>query len=178
MELNEGQDIYLKQFIQRQEFLFLDLLRKNIDLEIRLTALSASLKDLSSKYEESQKQVEIQNEMMQQAAVGVESLSKEKQQFEKEKTELDKKIEDLNKVNEDLKRSLHDCKNERQQLIVDFESFKTAHVNENKRYEDLNTEYRRQTEELNKLYKENEELKTNQPINKRKPKAIMPPDEF
>lgn len=171
MELNEGQDIYLKQFIQRQESLFLDLLRKNIDLEIRLTAISASLKDLSSKYEESQKQVEIQNEMMQQAAVGVESLAKEKQQFEKEKAELNKKIEDL-------KRSLHDCKNERQQVIVDLEAFKTAHVNEDKRYEDLNTEYRRQTEELNKLYKENEELKANQPINKRKPKAILPPDEF
>ena len=171
MELNEGQDIYLKQFIQRQESLFLDLLRKNIDLEIRLTAISASLKDLSSKYEESQKQVEIQNEMMQQAAVGVESLAKEKQQFEKEKAELNKKIEDL-------KRSLHDCKNERQQVIVDLETFKTAHVNEDKRYEDLNTEYRRQTEELNKLYKENEELKAKQPINKRKPKAILPPDEF
>jgi chromosome segregation ATPase len=171
MELNEGQDIYLKQFIQRQESLFLDLLRKNIDLEIRLTAISASLKDLSSKYEESQKQVDIQNEMMQQAAVGVESLSKEKQQFEKEKTELNKKIEDL-------KKSLQDYKNEKQQVIVELETIKNAHANYVKRYEDLNDEYLRQTQELSNLYKENEKLKTNQPINKRKPKAILPPDEF
>jgi chromosome segregation ATPase len=171
MEPNEGQDIYLKQFIQRQESLFLDLLRKNIDLEIRLTAISASLKDLSSKYEESQKQVDIQNEMMQQAAVGVESLSKEKQQFEKEKTELNKKIEDL-------KKSLQDYKNEKQQVIVELETIKNAHANYVKRYEDLNDEYLRQTQELSNLYKENEKLKTNQPINKRKPKAILPPDEF
>ena len=173
MESDEGQDIYLRQFIQRQENLLLDFLRKNIDLEIRVAALVSSVKDLSIKYEESQKQVEIQNELMQQAAKGVESLTIDKKQFEQEKNEFVKTIDDL-------KRSLHDCKSERQKITAEFEEFKTKHASGDKRYDDLVFEYQRQTQELNKLYQETEELKSKLPINKRKqkPQAILPPDEF
>lgn len=166
MELNEGQDIYLKQFIQRQESLFLDLLRKNIDLEIRLTAISVSLKDLSSKYEESQKQVTIQNDLMQQAANSVEKLTIEKMNLEKKETENNKTIEDL-------KNNLHDCKEERKKILKDFDVFKKSNHN----YEDLSKEYARQNEEMNKLYSENNQLKE-KTINKNKSQATLPPDEF
>ena len=173
MENDEGQDIYLKQFIQKQENMLLDFLRKNIDLEIRVTALSASVKNLSLKYEESQKQVEIQNEMMQQAAKGVESLTIDKKIFEQEKIEHTKTIEDL-------KRSLHDCKEERIKITQEYNDYKDKHFDDIKRLEDLAEEYRRQTSELNKLHQENLTLKSKLPINKRKLKteATLPPDEF
>jgi predicted RNase H-like nuclease (RuvC/YqgF family) len=106
MESNEGQDIYFKQYIQRQENLFLDFMRKNIHLEIRVSALSFSLQDITAKYEESQKQVTIQNDLMQQAANSVEKLTIEKMNLEKRETENNKTIEDL-------KKNLNDCKEER-----------------------------------------------------------------
>lgn len=179
MENDEGQDIYLKQFIQRQENLLLDFLRKNIDLEIRVSALNASNKDLLKKYEESQKQVEFQNELMQQAAKGVESLTVDKKVFQEKETEYQRNIENLNKTIEDLKRSLHDCKTEREEITRKHNEISLNISGSDKRYNDLMEEYRRQTEELNELFKKNEELK-NQPINKKKTKsqAILPSDEF
>jgi hypothetical protein len=166
MESNEGQDIYFKQYIQRQENLFLDFMRKNIDLEIRVSALSFSLKDITAKYEESQKQVTIQNDLMQQAANSVEKLTIEKMNLEKRETENIKTIEDL-------KKNLNDCKEERKKILKDFYAFKKSNQN----YEDLSKEYARQNEEMNKLYSENKELKE-KTINKNKSQATLLSDEF
>ncbi len=166
MESNEGQEIYFKQYIQRQENLLLDFIRKNTDLEIRVSALTFSLKDITSKYEESQKQVSIQNDLMQQAANSVEKLTVEKMNLEKKET-------DNIKIIEDLKKNLHDCKEERKKILKDFDELKKS----NKNYEDLSKEYVRQNEEMNKVYSENKQLK-DKTINKTKPQAILPPDEF
>lgn len=171
MESDESQDIYLKQFIQRQENLLLDFLRKNIDLDIRVSSLSAALKDITFKYEESQKQVALQNDMMQQAATGVETLTIEKKRFEQKEADYSKTIEDL-------KRSLHDCKTEREEITRKHNEISANISGADKRYNDLMEEYRRQTDELSKLYQENEEYKSKLPINKKKPKAILPSDEF
>lgn len=171
MDDNEGQDIYLRQFIQRQEILLLDFLRKNIDLEIKSSALSLSLKDITTKYEESQKQVAIQNDLMQQAANGVESLTIEKKKFEQKEA-------DYEKVIDDLKKTHHECKEERQKISNKLNEALIKLKDFNKKYEDLAEEYRRQTEEMGKLYQENEELKLQKSINKKKSKAILPPDEF
>ena len=166
MESNEGQDIYFKQYIQRQENLFLDFMRKNIHLEIRVSALSFSLQDITAKYEESQKQVTIQNDLMQQAANSVEKLTIEKMNLEKKETENNKTIEYL-------KKNLNDCKEERKKILKDFDVFKKSNHN----YEDLSKEYARQNEEMNKLYSENNQLKE-KTINKNKSQATLPPDEF
>lgn len=172
MDNNEGQDIYLKQFIQRQENLLLDFLRKNIDLEIRNTTLTASLKEMTSKYEESQKQVALQNDLMQQAATGVESLTVEKKVFEQKESEYQNTVENL-------KTSLHECKKEREEITRKYNEIISSISGTDKKYNDLMEEYRRQTEELNVLFKENQDLKSKTLINKRKPKqAILPPDEF
>ena len=88
MESDDGQEKYLKQYIQRQEILLLDYIRKTIDLEIKSINLNASLIEFKTKYEESQKQVEIQNDLMQQAANGVESLTIEKKSFEEKEKRL------------------------------------------------------------------------------------------
>lgn len=157
MEDKESQEIYLNKYIQKQEILLLDFLRKNLDLEIRSSILSKSLNDINSKYEESQKQIIIQNEMMQQAANGVESLTKEKNILEK---------------------NLEECKNERYNISQELQQSKQKNVSLSKTLEDLKEEYNRQTEELNVLFKQTNDLKTKQPINKKKLKATLPPDEF
>lgn len=157
MDDKESQEIYLKKYIQKQETLLLDFLRKTLDLEIRSSILSKSLNDINLKYEESQKQIVIQNEIMQQAANGVESLTKEKNVLEK---------------------NLEDCKNERYALSQELQEYKQKNNSLSKTIEDLREEYNRQTEELNVLYKQTNDLKTKPPINKKKSKATLPSDEF
>ena len=64
MESDDSQEKHLKHYIQRQEMLLLDYIRKTIELELKAISLNSSLINYKSKYEESQKQVEIQNELM------------------------------------------------------------------------------------------------------------------
>ena len=167
METDDGQEKYLKQYIQRQESLLLDFIRKNADLEIRVINLNASLTESMGKYEESQKQVEIQNSLMQQAANSVERLTIENKKYEKSI--------------EDLRKSLTECRNE----LSDSRSKSSSSEEEinliNARIKELKEEYNRQTAELSELFKENQELKSKLPINKTKVKktvVTLPPDEF
>ena len=181
MESDDSQEKYLKHYIQRQEILLLEYIRKNIELELKAISLNASLNEYKSKYEESQKQVEIQNNLMQQAANGVESLTLEKMAFE----EKEKK---LNETITELKNSLNDCKNERYSITQELNranekinNFDNDLKAANYRADEIREEYNRQTHELSELFKECQELKAKLPINKTKAKketAILPPDEF
>lgn len=181
MDENESQEKHLKLYIQRQEMLLLDYIRKTIDLELKAISLNSSLLEYKTKFEESQKQVEIQNDLMQQAANGVESLTIEKLKFE----EKEKK---LNETINELKSSLNDCKNERYSITQDLNRANEKIANfdndlkaANYRTDEIREEYNRQTQELSELFKENQELKSKLPINKTKAKketAILPPDEF
>ena len=181
MESDDSQEKYLKLYIQRQEMLLLDYIRKTIELELKVISLNAALNDYKSKYEESQKQVEIQNEIMKQAATGVETLTVEKIAFE----EKEKK---LNETIKELKNSLNDCKNERYSISQDLNRANEKIANfdneikmSNHKADEIRQEYNRQTQELSKLFKENQELKSKLPINKTKAKkqtVILPPDEF
>jgi chromosome segregation ATPase len=174
MEFDDSQEKYLKHYIQRQEMLLLEYIRKTIDLELKAISLNSSLIEYKSKYEESQKQVEVQNELMQQAANGVESLTIEKKKYEK--------------TVEELKTSLSDCRNERVAIANELKEAKQKIDNfdneikiANNRADEIREEYNRQTKELSELFKENQELKSKLPINKTKAKketAILPPDEF
>ena len=147
--------------------LLLDYIRKTIDLEIKAISLNSSLIDYKAKYEESQKQVEIQNSLMQQAANSVERLTIENKKYEKSI--------------EDLRKSLTECRNE----LSDSRSKSSSSEEEinliNARIKELKEEYNRQTAELSELFKENQELKSKLPINKTKVKktvVTLPPDEF
>ena len=163
METDDGQEKYLKQYIQRQEILLLDYIRKNIDLEIKVISLNSSLLEFKNKYEESQKQVEVQNDLMQQAATGVETLTVENKKYEK-------MIGDLEKISRDFRSELNEykskCSNAEEELKL-----------VNARLQEIREEYSRQTQELGELFKENEDLKTKLSINKSKVKtAKLPPD--
>lgn len=161
--------------------LLLEYIRKTIELELKAISLNSSSIEYKTKYEESQKQVEIQNDLMQQAANGVEILTVEKKTFE----EKEKK---LNETINDLKNSLNDCKNERYSITQDLNranekiaNFENDLKSANNKTDEIKEEYNRQTQELSQLFKENQELKSKLPINKSKTKkepAILPPDEF
>lgn len=165
MDELEGQVKYLKQYIQRQENLLLDYIRKTLDYELKNLILNASLQDMTSKYEESQKQVLIQNDLMQQAANSVESLTLEKNRLQQKESELNTTIDNL-------KKSLQDCKNEREKLLKEHNVLQITYDNFDKKYQDLQNEYNRQTQELSNSTKSKSKT-----INK-KEQVILPDDEF
>ena len=161
------QNNYALLYAQRQEQLLFEQIRKTIDAEIKALIATKSSNDFQLKYEESQKQVEIQNSLMQQAANSVERLTIENKKYEKSI--------------EDLRKSLTECRNE----LSDSRSKSSSSEEEinliNARIKELKEEYNRQTAELSELFKENQELKSKLPINKtkvKKPVVILPPDEF
>lgn len=141
----EGHIVFLQKYIQKQGNLLLDQIRKSIESEIRIETLSAQISEITGKYEESQKQVELQNDMMQQAANGVETLTAENKTYENTINGLRKSIEDRDK-------KISDFKNENQSLKDQLDSCR--HIST-----DLKEEYERQKEELNTLFKEFEDFK-------------------
>ena len=168
MESDESQikkleDLLLKmqKYVQKQEKLLLDQIRRNLEYEIQIDDLTRALNEVSGKYEESQKQVEIQNDMMQQAANSVETLTIENKKQETYLNTMRKSIEEKDK-------RLLDLRNQNDLLKEKFESAEHISV-------ELKQEYSRQTEELNILFKENEELKGKKPKIKESPKPV---DEF
>lgn len=180
MDELEGQVNYLKSYVQRQENLLLDNIRKTIDFEIKILSLNSSLQEMNLKYEESQKQTEIQNEMMQQAANGVESLTLQLKQSQENELSLSQKIEQLKEQNSVCRNEKYTVAQELQEAKLTIETMKQGDNLDKERLKELREEYNRQTAELSELYKENEELKSKSPINKKikKETATLPDNEF
>lgn len=193
---NESRENYLALYVQKQEQMLLDFIRKSIDADIRATALKAALNDMTLKYEESQKQVEIQNDMMSQAAKGLETTTIEKKHLEEKEKDLlnrlketqdnyENRIKDLqnnydNRI-KTIEEERHKVNNELQKTNDEYSDFK-------KKNEEIFREFERQKEEMNSLFKENQEIskklekyepKEKIVINKKDKKmAILPTDEF
>jgi hypothetical protein len=150
MENNE-QDNYTLLYIQRQEQLFVEQIKKTIDAEIRL---SFAFK----KYEDSQKQVELQNDMMQQAAKSIETLTVAKNNYEARIKQLEENEQHIRKNSQENEQNIR-------------KNIETNYVDIN-RYKNIAQEYERQKIELQQLFDENKELKaqieSKKVINKKK----------
>lgn len=165
MEELERQVNYLKQYIQRQENLFLEFTRKNVDFEIKILALNSSLAEMTSKYEESQKQVEIQNDIMKQATNSIEALTLQK--------------ENLEELIENLKKNLQVCNNENIESKNKLQTLEQKLKASEHHAEELLSEYKRQTTELNELNSKSRKLEDTTKINKKvKKPATLSSDEF
>lgn len=161
----EGHIVFLQKYIQKQGNLLLDQIRKSIENEIRSEGLTASLTEMSLKYEESQKQVDIQNDLMQQAANGVETLTIENKKLENTISNLEKMLSNKKNEYDELNKRLMDHRNESNACKEERETLK-------KELLELKSEYKTQNEELNILFKENEEFKKGKPKIKEASKSV------
>jgi len=168
---NEEVNHYAPLYIQRQESIAVEFMRKSIDLEIKVMSLTAAVQELEQKFEESQKQVEIQNDMMAQAAKGMESLNSEKEAVEKERDDFCIQIKDLQKRCDQINL-------EKAKVLTDLANVEQTINNFKKQSEELKKEYTKQTEELNSLYKENEELRGKLPQLKKKTIVLEKSDDM
>jgi len=158
---DENKDQYTLAFIQKQEQHIMELLRKSIDLEIKVSILNSSiinlnnlLKESELRFEESQKNVSFSNEIMTQATASIEDLTiKNKQHIEREET-LVKTITNLQVEADKLKSEIGS-------ISVQREEAKKQVIALENSVEQYKREINRQNEELQSLFKENEELKIN-----------------
>ena len=168
MEKTE-QDNYTLLFIQRQEQLLVEQIKKTIDAEIRL---SFAFK----KYEDSQKQVDLQNDMMQQAAKSIETLTVGKnnleariKQLEENEPNIRKNFETRIKQLEENEQNIRRNSQENEQNIR--KNFEANYVEINQ-HKNIVQEYERQKIELQQMFDEIKELKaqieSKKVINKKK----------
>lgn len=158
---DENKDQYTLAFIQKQEQHIMELLRKSIDLEIKVSILNSSiinlnnlLKESELRFEESQKNVSFSNEIMNQATTSIEDLTiKNKQHIEREET--------LVKTITNLQVEVDKLKSEIGSISVQREEAKKQVIALENSVEQYKREINRQNEELQSLFKENEELKLN-----------------
>ena len=191
----EKKDVYPLHYIQKQEQLLLDFIRKNIDAEVRITGLNGVINDANARYEESQKQVELGNEMLQQAAASIESLTAQRDNLNEQIQNLNQNISSLQSNYTDLQTKSQAMIAEKEKNIREHDGQMQLKLNEagirikqledelklcNSRSEELKTEYQHQVEELNTIYRENQELKGGDTKKSRKKEtpAILPTDEF
>jgi chromosome segregation ATPase len=143
MDSNE-QSNYNLLFAQRQEFLFIEYVRKTIDLEVRNKITSDRLELITSQLETSEN---LKNEVL---------SSLEKLSFENKwlSSQLDRAIEESNRKTSEH----HNIFNEKTKVQNELN-------NANFRIKDLEREIERQNAEMKIINDENESLKT---INKKK----------
>jgi chromosome segregation ATPase len=169
---------YLTAYIQKHETLLLEYVRKNVDFEIKLLAYMSSLQEANRRIEELSLHLNQQTELASQATLGVEKLSIEKNQLLEKQSFYESEIKDL-------ESSLLSKTKELAAALDELSEIKQNNKNSSKQVEEIRRELQKQNEELNTLYRENEELKGNstQPkkennVKKKPAQAILPPDEF
>jgi len=140
MDQSEHND-YTLLFAQRQEQLYVEQIRKNIDLEVRFQMISG-------KYEKTKTELDSISEMFKQAKVSIETLTNTNAHYTNKLNNLEPEYEKLLKLKDDISKQL----NNTQEKLVNAER-----------------ELARQKVELQNLYDENVELKKT-PINKKKVK--------
>lgn len=194
-EKNEQQNLYTLHYIQKQEQLLLDFIRKNIDADVRIIALNNTINEANARYEESQRQVELGNEMLAQAAASIESLTVERDNLQEELEKVKSDRSSLQTNYTALQQKNQEIISERDKIIKENQGENQLKLNEagirikqleeelrlcNSRSAELNSEYQHQVEELNILYNENQKLKgeDSKKAKKKETPAILPPDEF
>lgn len=131
MDLNSHND-YTSLFAQRQEQLFIEYVRKSIDLDVRLHVVSKANDEL-------EKQLKDLRDLFEQATSSLQNLTVENKNF---KSQIEILQPECSKLTV-----------ERNQLLKELGEFKL-------KYQQLEKNGADQVNEMNLLFKENQDLKT------------------
>jgi chromosome segregation ATPase len=142
---NNEQSNYTLLYLKRQEQIMFDNIKKAIDLEIQLSMSVGVIEEYKNKYEESQKQVASQNDIMQQATRSIEDLTVKNKNFENHVKNLEAQVHSLTSGKTDTERS----KNE---LQIELNNQLTRAGN-------FERELARQQQEMQSIFNESVELR-------------------
>lgn len=143
---NDNNEIVALSYIQKQEQFILEMVRKNLNLEVHIVSLNNKISECEKLYKESQNNVLQQNDLMNQAAVSIKELTEKKDKYEKLKNDYSVVINEKNSLIEQNKEL-------------------------NRKINELLNEINRQNVEMKTLYDENQELIKKLPKKKTKNKS-------
>ena len=143
--MSDNDKAYLAAYIQKLEVHFMDVMRRSIDSDLKMNSLFSNIKQVELQYEESQKQVELQNQMMEQAATSIRLLTEDKQQSDQNLITLKEEHD----INSQTLNNIISVKNKQIDQLSD-ENKKINQENQNnlKQLKDLQNEIDRQNGEL------------------------------
>ena len=147
--MSDNDKAYLAAYIQKLEVHFMDVMRRSIDSDIKMNSLFSNIKQVELQYEESQKQVELQNQMMEQAATSIRLLTEDKQQLNQNLITL----KEEHNINSQTLNDIISVKNKQIDQLSD-ENKKINQENQNnlKQLKDLQNEIDRQNGELSLMF--------------------------
>ena len=143
---NDNNEIIALSYIQKQEQFILEMVRKNLNLEVHIVSLNNKISECEKLYKESQNNVLQQNDLMNQAAVSIKELTEKKDKYEKLKNDYSVVINEKNSLIEQNKEL-------------------------NRKVNELLNEINRQNVEMKTLYDENQDLVKKLPKKKTKNKS-------
>ena len=112
---NDNNEIVALSYIQKQEQFILDMVRKNLNLEVHIVSLNNKISECEKLYKESQNNVLQQNDLMNQAAVSIKELTEKKDKYEKLENDYSVVINEKNSLieqNKELNRKINELLNE------------------------------------------------------------------
>ena len=95
-------------YVQKQEQFALEIIRKNVNLEVQHSLLLDKYKELEKLYQDSQSNISNQNEILNQAAETIKDLTEKNIKYEKLKTDYNV----INNENVNLKNKIDDLTKE------------------------------------------------------------------
>jgi predicted RNase H-like nuclease (RuvC/YqgF family) len=142
IEIDQQQ--YSFAYAQCLESSFHEQIRKTIDLEVRLSFLAEKIQEEKNKFEESQKNVEVQNEIMQQAANSIQELTIKNKDLEFKNENSSKKVTEL-------EANIH-------RISEKSDSFERLSNQKDSKIKELERELERQGKELQTTFEELQKL--------------------
>ena len=125
-------------YIQKQEQVVIEFVRKQVEYEIKIHLLNENLKKANEKIEELNNTINIQNNIVQQSASSIETLTLDRNRLQSREDNYIEKIEKLEKDVFDLSNELN--------------TIKDKYNNELRISNNYKIELDRQNEELTRLY--------------------------
>jgi chromosome segregation ATPase len=146
--MNENNNDMSLIYIQKQEQVVVEFVRKQVEYEIKVHVLNDNIKTLNEKIEQLNNTINIQNNIIQQSSSSIETLTLDRNRLQSREDNYISKIEKLEKDVFDLSNELSLIKDKYQKELSVSNNYKI--------------ELDRQNEELTKLYNsENSSKKKN-----------------
>ena len=156
---------YNQIYIQKQEQLLVQYMRKSIDDEIKIMMLNGSIfqlnntiKEWETKFDESQNNVASQNEIMLQATRSIEDLTNKTKSQQDQINNLNTELTEKNNRFNTIQNDINSANISKDKAFNELELIKNS-------IEQYKREITRQNEEMLLLFEENKQLKSKTQIN-------------
>lgn len=132
MEQDEKEKQFTLLYIQKQEQLMMELIRKILNNDVQTAIVSSNFQQLQQQYVDLEQSSVQQNKIVEQATNSIKELNVKSSNYEKlrsEYTDLSRKYDDLNRSNNDKEKQILELMNEierqKEEMNILFEENKT-----------------------------------------------------